>query len=151
MNGESKKKYLEKKRWAVLVGNCKNNFFLFFWPKCQFLTTWDQEIKKSGFVSQILRQFWWQSQIFLFLDLTWSKIAILVKNKKNVIFAISDKNRPFFLFQIIFLGLSIQFRYNRIKNLRSLMPLFMKYPAGKCVQNHFKKITLVQKITYILY
>ena len=67
----------------------------------------------------------------------WSKNwHFVVKNAKiwsN--FAIIGKNCPFFcLFLAKFFGLPIQFRSkNRSKNLRSFVPLFIKYPAGNFV------------------
>ena len=50
-----------------------------------------------------------------------------------------------------FFGLSIQFSNSRSKNLRSLMPLFIKYPAGKCEEFNNSKYRVVPFIVNLLW
>ena len=72
-----------------------------------------------------------EADFFYFLTKSDQKVDILVKNDQNlVIFCYFQQKPAIFTFYNNFFGLSIQFRYTRLKNLRSLMPFFIKYPAG---------------------
>ena len=99
---------------------------------------------------------WLHQSIFLFFDLNLSKNWHFGQKFQNsAIFCNFWKEPPIFSFLTNFFGLSIQFSYSRSKNLKSLMPLFIKYPAGKwfvgteCVHLYmFKHIQMYTFSTY---
>ena len=72
-----------------------------------------------------------KARVLIFWPNVVKKLTFWSKFKNMVNFYNFGKKSPNF-FSKSFFGLSIQFRYSRLKNLRSLMPLFIKYPAGKC-------------------
>ena len=65
------------------------------------------------------------------LTISRQKVDIFVKIAKILLFLLFPaRTTHFFLFLTIFFLLSVYFSYSKSNNLRSLMPLFIKYPAS---------------------